>query len=186
MWAFAMTRLKKKHSRKRLGPRPVADAGSLVRAQSLRSAFVAAIAAVLVVNATWVWLSTATGKFFPWVGIVQGVLVGLAVQRAGRGLDWRFPVLAALVASIGSFSGGFFVALSTTEIELGASSLRILRGLTVMTWQTYFDEVLTPVDVIYAFCAASVAAFYAKRRLKRHEEYALRTMGQDADTGGHR
>ena len=60
---------------------------------------------------------------------------------------------------------------------------RILRGLTVMTWQTYFDEVINPVDYIYAFTAAAVAAFYAKRRLKRHEEFALRTRRQDVRTG---
>ena len=173
-----MMRLKQKHSKKRIGKPPPADAGLLLRMQSVRQATVAAVGSVIVVNLLWLWLATQTGKFFPWIGIVQGIIVGMAVQRAGRGLDWRFPAIAALVAAVGHFSGGFLVALSTTEIELQANAMRILRGLTIMTWQTYFDEVINPVDYIYAFCAAAVAAFYAKRRLQRHEEYALRTMQQ--------
>jgi hypothetical protein len=68
------------------------------------------------------------------------------------------------------------VALSTTEAELQASAVRILGGITSMTWETYFDEVVTPVDYIYAFSAAALAAFFAPRRLQRHEAFALRTL----------
>jgi hypothetical protein len=175
-------RLIQKHSRRRLGEQPTADAHTLLRAQSVRSALIGALAALTVFNFTWVWLAVQSGKFFPWMGIVQGIVVGIAVQRSGRGLDWRFPTIAALAATIGYFSGGFFVALSTTELELQADAVRILRGLTLMTWQTYFDEVITPVDYIYAFVAAAVAAFFAQRRLKRHEEFALRTMQRNEGT----
>jgi hypothetical protein len=175
-----MMRLRKKHSKKRIGKPPPADAGSLLRTQSARRAIIAAVGSVIVVNLLWLWLATQTGKFFPWIGLVQGIVVGLAVQRAGRGLDWRFPAIAAVVAALGNFSGGFLVALSTTEVELQASAMRILTGLTIMTWQTYFDEVISPVDYIYAFSAAAVAAFYAKRRLQRHEEFALRTRQKSA------
>lgn len=170
-----MMRLRQKHLKKLIGQAPPADADSLLRAQSVRRATIAAVGSVIVVNLLWLWLATQTGKFFPWIGIVQGIVVGLAVQRAGRGLDWRFPAIAAIAAALGHFSGGFLVALSTTEIELQANAMRILSGLTVMTWQTYFDEVISPVDYIYAFSAAAVAAFYAMRRLQRQEEFALRT-----------
>ena len=176
-------RLNQKHSRRPVGKRPTADANSLLRAQSVRSAIIAAIGTLVILNLGWVWLAVQSGKYFPWLGIVQGVVVGLAVQRSGRGLDWRFPAIAATAATIGYFSGGFFVALSTTEVALQADAARILRGLTVMTWQTYFDEVINPVDYIYAFSAAAVAAFFAKRRLMRHEEFAIRTRHRDTGAG---
>jgi hypothetical protein len=147
----------------------------LIGAQSVRGALIAALATVAVATSAWLWITAYTGKFFPWFGVLQGALIGMAVQRMGRGLDWRFPAIAAVFAVAGSFAGGFFLALSTARAELGASAFSILRGLTIMTWEIYFEEVITPVDYIYAFCAASVAMFYAKRRLGRHELFALRS-----------
>lgn len=155
-------------------PAPV-DAAVLIREQSIRSALIAAVATVVVMTSGWLWVTAYTGKFFPWFGVFQGALIGVAVQRMGRGLDWRFPAIAGVVAVAGSFAGGFFLALSTAEAELQTSAFTILRGLTIMTWEIYFDEVITPVDFIYAFCAASVAMFYSRRRLRRHEEFALRS-----------
>jgi hypothetical protein len=53
-----------------------------------------------------------------------------------------------------------------------------------MTWPVFFDEVMTPADLIFALVSATVAAFYANRRLTRAEYLALRTWegidgGQD-------
>ena len=123
-----MMRLRKKYSDKRIGNPPPADADKLLSAQSVRRAIIAAVASVLAINLLWVWLAVQTGKFFPWLGILQGVIVGIAVQRAGRGVDWRFPVIAATAAAIGHFSGGFFVALSTTELELQTNAISYPAG----------------------------------------------------------
>lgn len=171
-----MFRLKQKHSKRQSEPPPVADPARLLREQSLKRGVIAAIGTIVVSNAAQVWLAAATGKYFPWFSIAQGFLIGYAIQRAGRGLDWRFPVLAAVAAIAGSFSGGFVVALATTTHELQAGALSILRGLTINTWQVYFDEVVSPVDYVYALYAAGIAAFFAKRRLDRHEVFALRKM----------
>jgi hypothetical protein len=169
-----MFRLRQKHSRKQPGRLTPVDADALVRAQSVKRALLAAFSAVVIFTSVWMWVAAVTGKFFPWFAVLQGALTGVAVQRLGRGLDWRFPTIAGIAAVLGSFAGGFFVALSTTGAELQAGAFSILSGLTTMTWEIYFDEVVTPVDYIYAFCAASVAIFYANRRLNRHEELALR------------
>lgn len=169
-----MLRLRQKYTKRRLDAAPPADPAKLRREQSMRGALIAAAGTIVVINTAEVWLAAATGKFFPWISILQGFLVGYAIQRTGRGLDWRFPALAAVAAVVGSFSGGFFVALATTTHELQAGPFSILRGLTTYTWQVYFEEVVSPVDYIYALYAAGIAAFFAKRRLKRNEVFALR------------
>lgn len=174
-----MFRLNQKHSKKTLGKPAPANASALLGAQSARRALIGAVGSVVVLNIVWVWTSAITGKFFPWFGVLQGLLVGMVVQRMGRGLDWKFPAIAGVVAGLGSLAGGFMVALSTTEVELQASAISILRGLTFMTWEIYFDEMVTPVDYIYAFCAAVVAVFFSRRRLSRQEEFALRTAFRD-------
>ncbi|MEQ9561390.1 MAG: hypothetical protein RLN69_02635 [Woeseiaceae bacterium] len=159
---------------------PPIDATSLVAQQSLRGALVAATLVALCLNVIWLWLSNISGSFFHWYSVLQGPLIGLAVRHAGRGIDWRFPVTAAAVTMLAAFSGNFLVSLATTSAVLGASPLQVLRGLTVWSWQTWYAEVLTVVDLLYALFAAAVAAFYAKRRLRRNEVFALRSMKQES------
>ena len=172
-----MFRLPQRHSQNLDGPvLPPADARKLLAAQSVRNAVMAAVIVLIVLNTAWAWLTGLSGRFFPWFSMLQGWAIGLGVRGAGRGLDWRFPLIAAGFATLAAFSGNFIVSLGTTESVLGAGPLTILRGLTLWTWQTWFAEVLTPVDFIYALFAAALAARYAKRRLDRREVHALRTL----------
>lgn len=168
---------KKKKTRDQGPPQPL-DPQSLVDAQSVGSAILAALAAILVLSMIWMLFASVTGRVFPWFSIVQGIFIGLAVRRFGRGLDWRFPLVAGAFAWTGAFVGNLVVAIPATTSVLDASWWEVLRGLTWWSLRTFFDEVITVVDHIYALCAAAVAGFYAKRRLNRHEVFALRTRQQ--------
>ena len=155
------------------------DPQVLLGAQSLSRAIAAALAAMLVLGWFWLLFTELTGRVFPWFSILQGIFIGLAVRRFGRGVDWRFPATAAVVAWAGAFFGNLLVAIPVTTAELDASAFEVVRGLTWWSFTTFFDEVITVVDHIYALCAAAVAAFYAPRRLDRHEAYALRTRNHE-------
>jgi hypothetical protein len=159
---------------------PPIAVSKLIAQQSLRGALVAALLAAICLNIVWLWLSNLSGSFFHWYSLLQGPLIGLAVRHAGRGIDWRFPVTAAAVTMLAAFSGNFLVSLATTSTVLEASPLQVLRGLTIWSWQTWYTEVLTVVDLLYALFAAAVAAFYAKRRLQRNEAFALRSLKQES------
>lgn len=165
---------KKKKTKRAEGPQHPVDAEALLNAQSVTRAMVAAAAAILVLSLFWMFFATVTGRVFPWFSIVQGIFIGLAVRRFGRGLDWRFPLLAGMSAWIGAFFGNLLVAIPATTSALDASWWEVIRGLTWWSLRTFFDEVISAVDYIYAFCAAAVAVFYARRRLNRHEVFALR------------
>ncbi len=176
-------RLPKRHSRDRAA-RPDPGAGArLVRAQSLRGAIVAALFAILAFGAIWVMLSTALGRLFPWMTVVQGAMIGLAVRRAGRGLDWRFPVVAATAAVAGALAGNILVAAAFTAAELDSTLVSVLRAASDFTWPVFFDEVITAADVVYALAAAGVAAFYANRRLTREQYAAYRAWLESAGSG---
>jgi len=173
-------RLPKRHSREHTG-RPDPDVGArLVRAQSLRGAIIAALLAIVAFSAIWVMLSTALGRLFPWMTVLQGLIIGLAVRRAGLGLDWRFPVIAAAAAVAGALVGNVLVAAAFTAAEFDTGILTVLRASTSFTWPVFFDEVMTPADAIFALAAASVAAYYANRRLARGE-YASYRAWQEQD-----
>ncbi len=174
-------RLRRKHGDGRKLDASAEDGGRLVRAQSIRNAVVAGLIAFVLFCLGWVALSSLTGRVFPWMTVVLGAALGLAIRYAGRGVDWRFPALAACMALVGSVLGNVVLAAATTADEFGTGTLDILKAVTTMTWPVFFDEVWNVADGFYAVVAAAFAAFFANRRLTRKQFYALRLWREDSD-----
>ena len=172
-------RLPKRHSRESAAALDPGAGARLVRQQSVRGAILAGLIVVIVFSVAWALLSVAIGRVFPWMTLVQALLVGLAVRRAGRGIDWRFPAIAAAVTMAGALAGNVVVAAAFTAGEFDTGTLTILRSVTTMTWPVFFDEVMTGADLFYAIAGAGIAAFYANRRLTRAEYAAFRTWQQE-------
>ena len=155
------------------------DAAELAADQSLRDAAFAGLVVIVVFSVFWVMLSTLVDRIFPWMTVLLGVFVGLVIRRAGRGLDWRFPVLAAAMTMLGSLAANIIVAAAFTADELDATTLEILRAATSMTWPVFFREVISAADIVYAAMGAGAAAFFANRRLTRSEYSAWRKWQED-------
>ena len=174
-----MLRLQKKHSRKQpdTGPRP--DAALILAQQSVGRAIAGGIAVILAFGWLWATASVTTGRVFPWFSVLIGAIVGLAVQRFGRGLDWRFPVIAAVVAWAGAYVGNLMIGIVETGRYIEAGPLSVFAGLSQDTMENFFANTINPIDHIYAFCASGVASFLANRRLNRHEVLAIRTMDKE-------
>ncbi len=174
-------RLRKKHS----GDGPVRstaiDGQRLLEIQSIRNAVIAGLLTVLVFSALWVSLTALLDRVFPWFTVVLGFLLGFAIRVAGRGVDWRFPLLAALLAIGGALFANVVVAASTTADEFGVSTVQILQSVTFMTWPVFFNEVLTAADAFFAVVGGGIAAFYANRKLSRSQFYALRLWQEELD-----
>ena len=174
-------RLRKKHGSGKPTQVTIADGIRLVRAQSARNAVVAGLVVIIIFSVFWVTLSELTNRVFPWFTIVLGFLLGHSTRLAGRGIDWRFPLIAAGMAVAGSLAANIIVAASVTAELLGIGTLDVLRAVTSMTWPVFFDEVLSIADVFYAAIAAALAAFYANRRLTRSEYQALRMWREEQE-----
>lgn len=174
-------RLRKKHGEGRKPDVTGEDGARLVRAQSLRNATMAGLIVFMVFCLLWIAVSSLTGRVFPWMTVVFGYLLGVAIRHAGRGVDWRFPALAAVFAIAGSLLSNVVLAASTTADEFGTGTLDILRAVTSMTWPVFFDEVWNIGDSLYAALSAGIAAFLAPRKLSRSEFYALRIWRRESD-----
>ena len=144
-------------------------------------AIVGGIVTILIFTMLWLLLTRAAGRVFPWATVVLGLALGRVVQRAGRGVDWRFPVLAAAMAVIGSLFANVIIAAANTAESMGLGIFEILSAVTAMTWPVFFDEVLTAAAYIYAGIAAVLAAYFANRRLSRSEYRALRLYRERSD-----
>ena len=174
-------RLRKKHGDGSGLDVTAADGARLVRAQSFRNAVVAGLIALIVFCVLWVSVSALTNRVFPWMTVVLGAMLGLAIRSAGRGVGWAFPVLAAVMALLGSIIGNIVLAASTTAESYGMGTVEILRSVTSMTWPVFFEEVWNVGDGFFAVVAAGVAAFLANRRLSRAQFYALRRWREESD-----
>jgi len=168
-------RLPKRHAGKNTNSGPELGR-QLMKEQSLPNALYAGLIIIIVFSVLWAMASTLIDRILPWMTLILGIVVGLGIRRAGKGLDWRFPVLAAGLAVIGALLSNVVVAAAFTASTLDTSTLQVLRAVTSMTWPVFFAEALSAVDAIYGLVAAALAAFYANRRLTRAEFHALRTM----------
>lgn len=174
-------RLRRKHGEGRRPEASVGDGARLLRAQSLRNAVTAGLIVILLFCLAWIALTALTNRVFPWMTVLLGAAIGLAVQRAGRGIDWRFPALAALLTLAGSLASSIVVAASTTAAEYDTGTMHILQAVTSMTWPVFFDEAWNIADSFFAGMAAGLAAFLAPRRLTREQRYALRLYREQSD-----
>ena len=171
-----MFRLKHKHSQPATNKRPPADGRLLLAEQSVVRGFIGSMVVGLLLCWLWAMLSTTSGRVFPWFSVLIGALIGLAMQRLGRGLDWRFPVMAGAVEALAAYAGNLFIGVFETGRYIEAAPVSVVGGLSGDTMASFFRNTISPVDHIYAFCASGVAAFFANRRLKRHEVLGLRKM----------
>lgn len=174
-------RLRKKHGTGRRRDASAKDGERLVLAQSMRNAVLAGLLAIVIFCVLWVTLSALVNKVFPWMTVLLGAMLGFAVRRAGRGVDWRFPFLAATLTLLGALIANIVIAASYTAETFDTGTLHILRAVTSMTWPVFFDEVLTAADGFYAAFAAGLAAFLANRQLTRAQYYALRLWRAESD-----
>ena len=155
--------------------RPTAEDGArLVRGQSPRHAILASLVVILVFALLWSLVSDLLNRVLPWLSLLLGVLVGWTVRRAGQGFDWRFPLIAALMVVVGALFGNIVIAAATSAREFDTNIFVILKNVTYYTWPVFFDEVMTPADLVYAVFGAGIAAFYSTRRLTRREYQAVR------------
>ena len=174
-----MFRLRQKHSRRKTEQFAKPDPQRIVAEQSVSRAVIGGLAVVLLLSWLWAIFSLNSGRVLPWFSVLMGAVIGLAVQRFGRGLDWRFPLLAAVLGCTGAYIGNLMIGVVETGRYIDEPVFRVLGGLSSDTMENFFISTVNPVDHIYAVCAAGVAAFFAKRRLNRREVLAVRTINSE-------
>ena len=152
------------------------DASSLLAEQQLGAGVFYTVLAAILLMALWVYTAMLLDKYYPWASIVQGIVIGLVMRRFGRGLDWRFPLAAAVVTMFAAALGSFLVALFLTGREFGTGALKLVSEISTHTVGIFYTREFGIIGVIYMCFAAILAAFYANRRLHRNEAIALRRL----------
>jgi len=166
-------RLRKKHAPDPERSVAKIDVQALLDEQSLSRAALGAVFALVILNAMWAYSSLLFDRFYPWGSIIQGFLFGRAVRHFGRGMNWRYPLLAAAFGACGALTGSFVASLNLTAREFSMSALSLVSEVSWYTIETFVARDFGVVGLIYAVTAAVLAAFFGKRRLDKYEEVAL-------------
>lgn len=176
-----LLRLRQKHAPADNSGVSALDGRRILAAQSPRSAIVAALITITIFSIFWAAVSELVGRVWPWMTILLGVALGLSIRRAGKGIDWRFPLLAAILALFGALMANIFVSAVIQANEMDIGTFQVLRSVTILTWRDFFSEVMTPADLVFGLFAAAIAAFYASPKLSRQEFLALRLWQQEQE-----
>ena len=178
----SVLRLKQKHSQNLDRPPADIDAQALLDEQSLQRGLMGALVALLVLNAIWVYSALLFDRFYPWGSIVQGFLIGRAVRHFGRGINWQFPLLAALMTIVAALTGSFAASLNLTAREFSTAALSLLGEVSWYTIETFITRDFGSVGCIYAVTGALLAVFFASRRLDWQQELALQKLAEGEQT----
>ena len=153
---------------------PIQIGRSLHDEQSVWNGFYGALITAIIFNIIWVYVSMFFDRFFPWLAIIQGILIGKSFKKYGHGLDWYLPALAAILATLASITGSFLSALNLTGREFNTGAINLINEITRHTLKTFMLNEFSIVGLIYAIFAAMLAAYYAKRHLSRAQSIAFR------------
>lgn len=167
-------RLRKKHGDGSQRHVTAGDGQRLVQAQSERAAIMAGLIVIIVFSVLWPMVTDLFGTVYPWATVILGYLIGHAVRRAGKGVDWWFALIGAVLSVTGSVLSNIVLRASISAEENASSTLNVLRDASFETWLFFFRVDWNIADTAFAVFAAGVAAFYSMRRLSRDEYYALR------------
>lgn len=176
-----MFRLKQIHSRPSKKKYPKPDVKRILAEESLLRGILGSVAIAALLCWAWAVHAMTTGRVFPWFSILIGMLIGVAMQRFGRGMDWRFPLSAGLVAGVAAYAGNLMIGVLQTGRYIEAQPLQVIAGISLDTISHFFKNTITPVDHIYALCSVGVAAFFSNRRLNRREVLALRSNKREGE-----
>ena len=172
----SVLRLKKKHAPGRSAD---VDVQALIGEQSVGRAVGGAAFAAVVLSILWVYSAVMLDQFATWFSLIEGFFIGRAVRHFGNGIDWRFPVLAAIATVLTAWFGSFVAALLNTSREFYTPAMQLLSEVGWHTIRTFTTETFGIQGTIYAVMGATIAAFFANRKLDRNEAIALRRYREE-------
>ena len=162
-------------------PTSIEAGRALHNEQSLKAGFLAALVVIFLVNLIWVATSMFFDRFFPWISIIQGIILGKSVRKYGHGINWRMSILSFFLALFASISGSFTSALFLTGREFNTGGFVLINEISWHTVSTFMLNEYGIVGCIYGIFSGVLAAFYSLRELSRDEAIAYRKFKKNSE-----
>ncbi len=148
----------------------------LVAEQSFIGAIVGGAGATVLAAGIYAIITVASGGFsYGFMAAGIGVLIGLAMQFLGRGLESKYTALAMIYAVVGYLLGNIMVFILFIARLEQASPLDILARTESSEMVRWSLERMQFVDVLFFIAAIAGTGYFVKRRLSHDEGNAIRT-----------
>lgn len=117
--------------------------------QNLMLGIGAGAAAALVSAIIWAVITALTNYQIGWMAIGVGVLVGLAVRTAGKGVDTSFGVVGGILSAIGCALGNLLTVVIIVSNSQSIPILELVSQLTPTAIVEVMKATFQPMDVVF-------------------------------------
>ena len=138
---------------------------NLRQQQSFGAALSAGTVAALAGAALWGAVTAVTHYELGLTAVVVGVMVGLAVRKAGHGIEKKFGVLAAVLALFGSLIGNLLSINVAIAQHYGTPIPHALMHMDLQRSINLFTLTYRPMDLLFYAIAVYEAYRYGYGRL---------------------
>lgn len=151
-------------------------AEKLLSEQNFGVAVVAGLVATILSAGTYgIAKSLAEGVYYSISGAVLGVLIGVAMQVLGRGVDRKYVVVASVFALSACLLGNMFAVVMDVARATAVSPFDVLRNTAISELYDWLFKNLHFADLMFWSIGTGGAAYFARRSLTREESLALHT-----------
>lgn len=117
--------------------------------QNLVFGMAAGVAAALVSALLWAVVSASTNYQIGWMAVGVGVLVGLAIRWAGKGVDNSFGIAGAVISLLGCFLGNFLTAVVIVSRQESIPVMEILSRVNPEIFMGLTKDTFQPIDLLF-------------------------------------
>jgi hypothetical protein len=97
----------------------------------------------------WAWITAITEYQIGFMALAVGLVVGLAVRAAGRGVDAAFRLTGAALAGLGCLGGNFLAGCIFIARAHQVGVLRVLEVVDPTLAQNLLTAMFSPMDLLF-------------------------------------
>ena len=148
----------------------------LLAEQNFRAAVVFGLLAAITMAALWGLIAALTGYIIGSMAMADGASVGYTVQRMGKGIHYRYALLASVLATFGCIVGSILAIVLDESVEHQMPVTELLSSVPMHSIARTILSDFGLVGMAFWIVAISGAAYIARRRLTRAEGLAIFTL----------
>ena len=107
------------------------------------------LVAMLAGTSLWVAITVLSNYQFGYMAVGVGFLVGLGVQKLGRGFEPRFRYLGAGLTLIGCVLGNLFTGCELIAMDQKVGFARVVSVLTPVVAWDILAAMFSPMDILF-------------------------------------
>ena len=137
--------------------------------QNLLVGTMAGFMAAVVSAAVWAAATVAAEYVLGWMAVVVGIATGLAVRLAGKGIDWIFGAVGAVMALLGCVLGNVFTIAWYVSVDTGTPIVDVLSQMDAPIVIELIMESFQVTDLLFYALAVYFGYRYAIRELSAED-----------------